>query len=252
MKKRHLLLQGNILPATLFATAFVGFITIISLIVMPLMSNTLADMHLEPTQRTLAIGDIFTVSVVVTSAVPVNVFAGELFFDNKILEVQSIDYNTSIADLWAEEPWYSNGEGTLNFAGGTTKQGGFMGSGNLVTVTFKTLEKGSGALLISDAKILKHDGLGTDVPLQKPIDALFVVTPLSTSTVTNLIANPPRGSEYSVIPSLPSPDLNGDGKQSIADISILLLNMGTKDPRFDLNVDGTIDLKDFNIVLTAQ
>ncbi len=247
---------GNILPITMIASAFIGFATFIGLMILPVSTTTVADMRIEPTNKTVVVDETFDVSIVVESRVPVNVFAGELLFDTNTLEVVSIDYNISIADLWAEEPWYSNGDGTLTFIGGTTRSGGFLGTDTLITITFKAKEEGGGSLLISDATILQHDGLGSEAVLAEPIDALFTVTEQSTTSTTttdaNLIQAVRMGSTYNVVQSLPSTDLNGDGRQTIADTSTLLLHLGSSDMRYDLNGDGAVNFTDFNIILTAQ
>lgn len=242
--------QGNVIPATLLASTFIAFITVMSLIMLPITQTGVASMRIVPQSKTVLIDEIFSVTVQIDSSVPVNVFAGELHFDTQTLSVESIEYNTSVADLWAEEPWYSNGEGTLNFAGGTTQKGGFSGSEKIITVTFKAKQIGGGSLTIADATILQHDGLGSDTPLSTPIDALFTVTAeTSTTTNTNLIAKTALGSSYQVVETAPSTDLNGDGKQGIADASIFLLNLGSTDSRFDFNRDGVVNLKDLNILL---
>ncbi len=247
---------GNIVPITMIASAFIGFATFIGFLILPLSTAPMADMRIEPNGKTVVAGDSFTVSIIVESAVPVNVFAGELLFDTTTLEVTSIDYNTSIADLWAEEPWYSNGEGTLTFIGGTTRPGGFIGTDTLITVTFSAKTVGGGSFLISDATILQHDGLGSEATLAEPIDALFTITNDATSTTAvlenNLIQAVRMGTPYNVVNALPSTDLNGDGKQTIADTSTLLLHLGSSDMRYDLNGDGVVNFTDFNIVLTAQ
>lgn len=244
--------QGTIVPASLVATAIVGLIAVMSFIALPLGTDVVAQMRLEPTRKTLTIGETFTVEVIVEATKPVNVFAGKLLFDADTLHVESIDYNTSIANLWAEEPWYSNGDGTLNFIGGTTQSGGFTGSATLLTITFHTLSQGVGQLAISDASILQHDGLGTNAELAEPIDALFTIAPEATSTQeTNLLNMSPVGSSYEIVATAPTPDLNGDGKQSFADTSILLMNMGSTDMRFDLNLDGAVNLGDFNILISG-
>jgi hypothetical protein len=243
---------GSILPVTLVASALIGFFAITGFAVIPTLSDPLADMRIEPISRAVTLDDTFTIRVVVEASVPVNVFAGELFFDNDTLEVESINYNTSIADLWAERPWYSNGEGRLNFAGGTTRSGGFLGTADLLTITFRAKGEGSGSLVIHDATILQHDGLGTDAPLEAPIDALFTIDDEETAPVENIIAKDDSGSSYRVISELPSTDLNGDGKQSVADISIFMLNIAGNDPRFDFNLDGKVDTKDLNLILSAE
>ena len=124
--------SGSMVPVSLLASAFVGFVAVMGFLVLPLTQDHVAQMRIEPIRKTLTTGETFTVEVIVESFTPVNVFAGELSFDTNTLQVESINYNTSIADLWAEEPWYSNGEGTLNFIGGTTQSGGFTGEAILL------------------------------------------------------------------------------------------------------------------------
>ena len=84
----------------------------------------------------------------------------------------------------------------------------------------------------------------------------FTVTEQSTTSTTttdaNLIQAVRMGSTYNVVQSLPSTDLNGDGRQTIADTSTLLLHLGSSDMRYDLNGDGAVNFTDFNIILTAQ
>ena len=244
------------LSASLLASALIGFIAIVGVLVLPLETDVVADMRIEPNFKAVALDETFTVDVIVESSVPVNVFAGKLMFDKTTLSVLSINYNTSIADLWAEEPWHSNVDGTVGFAGGTTRTGGFTGTDTLITVTFKAIGEGRGKIAIENANILQHDGLGTDATLAEPIDALFTVSATNTSTSTqtdiNLIATEVEPTTYHVVTEPPSKDLNGDGKQGIADASIMLLHMGSTDIRYDFNFDGTVDLKDFNIVLTAR
>lgn len=236
------------LPLSLIATAIVGFLAVMSFVLVPNDVRVVADMYISPSNKTLTVGETFTVEVMVEAQVPVNVFAGDLQFDTDKLHVESIDYNTSIADLWAEEPWYSNGDGTLTFAGGTTKEGGFEGTASLIKITFKTLKTGTGALAITDAQILQHDGLGSNAKLAAPIDAIFTVEE-TIPTHTNLVQKSTLPSTYAVVETAPTTDLNNDGKQSIADTSIFLMHLGSNDLRFDFNRDGAINLKDFNIIL---
>lgn len=205
------------------------------------------SVRLEPTHGTLAISETFSVRVVVESHIPVNVFKGLISFDPSKLSVRAIDYNTSIANLWAEEPWYSNGDGTINFTGGTTVPGGFMGKGSLITITFTAKAAGDVHVLMNEMRVLKHDGLGTEVPLPTPIDALFAVAPETLHEET-LLASPLPGPTITVMPEAPSTDLNHDGKHTIADISIFMIDLLTKNRRSDFNQDGFVTLKDLSIL----
>jgi hypothetical protein len=249
MKKLNLFsISGTSIPLGLVATAFIGIITAIGLV------NTLgptADIRIEPRERVVEVGSTFTIQVVVESSNPVNVFAGEVNFSQDVLDVVSIDYNTSIADLWTQEPWYSKGEGRLIFAGGTTKAGGFVGEGAIMSVTFKTLKVGEGKITTSNTRILQHDGLGTDSEIADPIDAIVQIGNIGEVDIVSNI-EPKEPKIYKVVEQVPSTDLNGDGKQSIADISIFMLNIAGSDSKYDFNLDGKIDLKDLNIILSVR
>lgn len=239
-------LQSGTIPTLgLLASAIVGFLALASVIL--LEEEPVSSMRIEPEHLTLSVGEFFDIEVVVVSSVPVNVFAGELRFSKDLLAVESINYNTSIADLWAELPWFSNGDGTLNFAGGSTRAGGFVGEGSLIKVTFKTLGEGEGVVSVYKPRILLHDGLGTDASVSKPIDAVLTIE----QEDKNLIHTESfDGTTYQVTKKLPSPDLNGDGKRGIADVSVFMLNMAKGGERYDFNLDGSVNLKDLNILLS--
>lgn len=210
-----------------------------------------ADMRLEPITGAITIGKTFTVDVIVESSIPVNVFHGDIVFNPEQLKIVSIDYNTSIADLWAERPWYSNGEGTMNFAGGTIKPGGFTGTGKLISLTFTTKQTGDTAITIANARILQHDGLGSDAILADPIDAVFSVNETSSTTKT-VISKDPETRSFVIIPETMSTDLNGDGKQSIADTSIFMTDLVSQNLRSDFNLDGKVTIADMSILMQVK
>lgn len=203
--------------------------------------------YIEPIDSAVTVNETFSVQLDVESRIPVNVFKGVLSFDHEKLNVVSIDYNTSIANLWAEEPWYSNGAGTINFTGGTTAIGGFVGHGTLLKITFAAKVVGDTNIHMSEMRVLQHDGFGTDVPLPNPIDLLFSIAP-ETLHMETLLESPIPGPIITVIPALPDTDLNDDGKQTIADVSIFMADLLTKNHRSDFNQDGSVDLKDLSIL----
>ena len=206
-----------------------------------------ADVRIEPTHGLVKVGDTFVLSVIVTARTPVNVFRGVLRFDADTLQVASIDYNTSIANLWAEEPWYSNGDGTISFTGGTTRSGGFLGEGSLITITFNTKKTGETHITVDEIRIMKYDGLGTEVSVERPIDTIFAVeeSALLDQTILNTAI---PGPVVTIVDKAASTDLNHDGKQSIADVSIFMTDYVSKNLRSDFNQDGKVDLKDLSIL----
>jgi hypothetical protein len=244
----HVQAKGIIAPQALIATAFFGLITVISLAILPDGTKPEADMRITSERHVVAVGETFEIKIEVESIVPVNVFAGELRFNGEVISVKSIDYNTSIADIWAELPWYSNGDGTLNFSGGTTLPGGFQGTDSIINVTFEALKEGDGVIYINEPKILRHDGRGTDSQLAESVNSVFKIV----DDNNNLIEKINESTNLIVAKELPSTDLNGDGKQSLADISIFMLNFGTYNILYDFNLDGKVNIQDLNILLTSK
>ncbi|MDA8597106.1 hypothetical protein N9L26_02075 [Candidatus Pacebacteria bacterium] len=218
---------------------------------MNLPFTSTVDVRIEPKEITEVVDNTFTVDLVVESDQPVNVFAGEVQFDPGLLAIESIAYNTSIANLWAEKPWYANGEGTLNFAGGTTKPGGFTGAGTLLAITFITKAIGDGNLSLHDIRVLQHDGLGTDATVLAPIDTLFTINVDSLERDT-VLQKSSAGSPVAVLATPPRTDLNGDGRQSLIDVSIFMRDIVIQNKRSDFNGDGTVGNADLSILLNAE
>lgn len=240
--------RGIVGQTLLGVIALIGLTAIVGFAVVPPLLSPEAEMRITPARSMALVGEEFTVDIIVTAAIPVNVFAGELRFDPDVLSIARIDYNTSVADLWAERPWYSNGEGTLNFTGGTLRSGGFIGTESLITVTFRTLREGNASLTLREVHILQHDGLGTETELGKPIDSIVEVgTPEIEEQ--NLVREVMLGEEVAVVEQLPATDLNGDGRHSMADLSIFMLHIAGNDPRYDFNGDGKVNTVDLNILL---
>ncbi len=234
----------------LTASVIAGILGVSGFFLTATVFNPDVTIHLEPAHGTVLIGEEFKVSIIIDSHIPTNVFKGVLQFDPEKLSVTSIDYNTSIADLWAEAPWYSNGDGTISFIGGTTKPGGYVGSGTLITVTFASKTLGEATMQMNEVQVLKHDGLGTEVPLTEPIDAIFAVSEesLQSQTVQTSVT---EESDIQIVRTIPNTDLNGDGKQSMTDISIFMSDYMSQNLRSDFSGDGKVDIKDLSFITAA-
>ena len=224
-------------------TIFIALIALVSTFAATVFLSTgpQADMHITPVATTLEIGQRITLDVIVKSNTPANAFTGEVLFDNTRFVVDDISYNTSIANLWVTEPWYSRADNSIYFAGGTTQPGGFTGSGVLLRITLRAFDTGDTTVTLADARILAHDGLGSDLALQTPIDAVFTATGAMNET---FIEPADKIGFVSVIPPPPPLDINNDGSLSFQDISVLLLNLSSDDSRYDFNGDGLVDWSD--------
>lgn len=239
--------RGQTIPLFLVASLLLGSLIAIDSLVKNSPETSSINMRIASEKKVLIPEEEFSVNIVVDASQPVNVFSGELTFNPELLSVSSITYNNAVADLWVEKPWYSNGAGVVHFAGGTTRQGGFTGSDTLITVTFLTRAEGTGVFTLQNTRILHHDGEGTDATLPAPLDVLFTVAPPTSEKEE--VAEKARPVLYEVTKTAPSTDLNGDGTQSIADVSIFILNMGKEDSRFDFNRDGEVTAADLSILL---
>lgn len=233
--------QGSALPITLLASALVGLLGMSSMLLLSSKTTETTQMIITPNTLEIVDGSVFKIEIIVSSTWPVNAFAGVLEFDETVLAVDHIEYNTSIADLWAVEPWFNRGSGKISFAGGSTRSGGFTGSGSLITVYFKGKVATNTTLKLSDTRVLQHDGLGTDATLTASIDALFTITANQTNLTTGSDTRP-----------TPTTDLSRDGKTTIADISIFMLNLTTQNLQADFNNDGKVGTADLSILLDAR
>lgn len=201
------------------------------------------SIRLEPTQLVVSVGEEFVMHVVVEVSAPANVFAGDVHFDTEVLAVESISYNTSIADVWVEKPWYEDGEGTIDFGGGTTVRGGFAGRGELMTIAFRTLREGEATLSLKGARILLSDGLGTDAEVMPPIDAVITIDTAETAGAMT--------SNVRVVRTAPSMDLDGDGAITYADVSAFVFGMAGGGEALDFDDDGSVGISDFRLLLSS-
>jgi hypothetical protein len=236
----RVLIAGAILAAGAFTA---------SIALAPTNQNPEASLTLNPHQLVAKVGMPVKLEVLISADTPVNAFMGEIAFDSNLFKVDSIEYNTVLADLWVTEPWYSKADNTIYFAGGTTRAGGFTGEDNLITIYLSSQSTGETVISIKNARILKHDGLGTDTVLANSIDSLISLLAEDTNSSVPEIKD--MATEVTITPSLPSYDVNNDGKVSLADIASFMLKLGSSDLRFDFNGDGKVSTADLSLILNA-
>lgn len=237
MKETRYQVVGNIATYPLLLAG--AIIAVFSFTGLSLNKPVDTGITLVTNNSTVTVGSSFTVDVIVSSDVAVNVFAGNINYDQNTASVKEIEYNTSIANLWTEEPWYKNGDGTIKFAGGTTEPGGFVGNGKLMTITFEAENIGRQNLTISNAHILEHDGLGTETNV------------LNTELFITINTNDVNVAMQSVTIFITDSkfDLTGDNKVGLADISAFFTAMFRNDLRADFNNDGKVNTADLSLLL---
>jgi len=106
---------------------------------------------------------ILEVSLNISSNSRINAGQSTINFNNKDLEVISIDSEDSAFDIWMRSPRYSNSKGYIYFAGGTTNA--FAGKEKILTIKFKIKNKEikKANLEFNKNLILAANGRGTNL-----------------------------------------------------------------------------------------
>lgn len=121
---------------------------------------------------TLSVGSV-SGTVGQTVSVPVTVSAGSgeslnavsvnISFPTDKLSLTSISKTSSIISLWAQEPVYSNVNGTAALEGIIPNPGYSGSSGRVALLTFTIKAAGSATVSFSSASVLANDGQGTNI-----------------------------------------------------------------------------------------
>ncbi len=169
MKHPGIRLASSICAAAFLAAAF---------LVPPPQANAAggASLSISPASGSYAVGQTFTVSVMLASGggVGVNAADGKITFDPTLLAAESVSKGNSVFNLWVSDPSFSNTDGTVNFSGGSNSA--YTGdAGDVFDVTFKVLKTGSAALQFASADALAADGQGTSA-LGGTTGATFTLT----------------------------------------------------------------------------
>ncbi len=123
-----------------------------------------ATLDFAPQAGAYAVGSQFSVDVTVSSPnQAVNAFSGTISFPKETLEVVSLGTTGSIVSLWAQEPVFSNANGTVSFEGAVLNPGYQGAGGRVVRLTLRAKSQGIATLGFSSASVLANDGRGTDV-----------------------------------------------------------------------------------------
>lgn len=189
-----------------------------------------ATLFFAPDDGSFSIGDTISIDVMVESPnLAINVVGATLYIPNDQMEIVSVSNEDSIITLWVEEPSFSNKFNIVKFSGGTTREGGFRGSGKVATIVVRATRAGRAEIQFVDATVFAHDGKGTPV-LDMASHARYMIRDIQP----------------------PSPDLNGDGSIDFSDVGILFSRFGLSyDVRYDLNQDGGIGVSDFSVLFSA-
>jgi len=149
-----------------------------------------ATLYFSPSFGNYAVGNIFTVDILVnTEGVAINNAEAVINFPKDLLEIVSVSKSESIFSLWVEEPTFSNSAGILSFNGGLLTPGYKDSRGKILSAIFRAKKAGLASLLFSSAAVRANDGYGTDVFRAGP-QAQFTLIP-EEALLTLLLVTPP-------------------------------------------------------------
>lgn len=168
----------------------------------PLIADA-ASLSFYPASGSHPVGSSFTVGVYVASSdQAMNAASGVISFPTGMLEVVSVSKSGSIFTIWADEPSYSNGAGTVSFEGLVPNPGFIGSSGKVITITFRVKSVGSPSLRFSSGSALANDGRGTNI-LTGTGNALFT---LGASVPVNIKAVDKEKPSYFDVVEIPRDD----------------------------------------------
>jgi hypothetical protein len=134
------------------------------LLVSGLQVTFATNIILSPLNVSTKVGKTFSVDVLITSNKdPINAVSGLITFPADVISVSSISKNGSFMSLWAEEPAFSNKDGTVTFEGVALNPGFAGATGKVITITFKAKQAGNINIVTKSGSVLANDGNATNV-----------------------------------------------------------------------------------------
>ena len=240
--------------ATLLIVATLGFLTLsdtgaklVSLLASSasILNATQTIMYFTPHgEETIRLGETTEIDVRINTRVPINALGATIKYPQDAIEIIGFSKKDSFLDLWTEDTTIKEGTGEIHFSGGTLLRGGIMGTGTVITLSVKGKRAGRAQMYFKDAEVFPHDGQGKKITNDVHAYAFNVeAAPIQGGSSSGSTATAP--------PPAPNPDFNNDGRVSLADISILAVQLLSQyNARYDLDTDGKITLSDLSILFS--
>lgn len=214
----------------------IAFLIAIILSVASVVGSSKSVIMLETKQKQHAPGEAFSIDIYAVATTPVNAVSLSIAYPEDKIEILGIDRGESVITLWTSDPRVENGAVILE--GGTYRKG-FVGKHLIATINAKARSTGEVVITTKEANLLAGDGKGTKIDAKVGEDSVVRVQ----------IAELDGTLEGEAVVLLVS-DVNADGKVSLEDISIFMVEWVKQNNRYDFNNDGSMTFKDFSILLS--
>ncbi len=123
-----------------------------------------ADLSFSPQSQLVEEGRPFVVSIEIDrNDTIINGVAGKMVYPSDLLKVVSVSKNSSIIQMWSQEPDFRTEIGKTSFEGIVLNPGFSGGKGLIYKVSFLPLATGTATVSFSSGNIYANDGEATDV-----------------------------------------------------------------------------------------
>ncbi len=158
------------------------------------------DLYLEPANGNFSVGEVFPVTVKVSSPAEfINAAQTIIKLPNQFLSLQSFTVKDSIFTLWTDEPVLKGERFSLS---GGLPQPGFKGEGgNILTLYLKVEKSGTARVNFVSGSVHANDGRGTNI-LDNMIGGTYTLLPMAVSPDAAASGLP----QVPIISSLTHPD----------------------------------------------
>lgn len=203
-------------------------------------STKASEVLLVTEQATVTAGETLYVEVFAQAAAPVNAVSVVVTFPSTV-EIIGVDKGESVITLWTQEPTVDAAKRTILLEGGTYNKG-FIGKHKIATIRARAGAVGAGNFTVQNALFVAGDGRGTTLPsdVSRAVLATSVGTGAPTATQSAVFT----------ATTVAVSDLDGDGRVSLADITLFMSDWAAGGRQYDMNDDGQSTFKDFSILLT--
>lgn len=240
-----LLIVGSALGMSFLAAHSQTFLNILASSITSFGGATTTMYFRSYGEKTLQQDGTTSIDVNINAKVPVNALGVTISFPKDTIEIIGISKEKSFFDLWTEDTSISEDSGEIHFSGGTTKHNGVMGTGTVITLMVKAKKPGTAELRFTDVQVYPSDGSGD--PLNTSTHPISYT--IEEKTPEGVISS--GGAPVNNAPMHVNPDISGDGRVNLVDLSILTIRMlGTYDSRYDLNLNGSVGLDDLSVLMT--
>ncbi|MFN3692823.1 MAG: hypothetical protein ACK4SL_01830 [Candidatus Paceibacteria bacterium] len=212
-----------------------AFLLVLVVSVASVVGSSKSTIVLETKQKQHLTNETFAIDVYAVANTPVNAVSLSIAYPEDKIEILGIDRGESVITLWTSDPRVENGAVILE--GGTYRKG-FVGKHLIATINAKARATGEVVITTKEANLLAGDGRGTKIDAKVGEDSVARVQ----------IAESNGTLEGEAVVLLVS-DVNADGKVTLEDISIFMVEWFKQNNRYDFNNDGLMTFKDFSILL---